>query len=116
MQCCSVLAICFRAYSQRIKTMRTTDETVELNSLSPVSARRWTMASAVSGIMGAFRRWTGGRARNHVDDLNEYGLRDIGLDDCNHAYAGLNRAARQDAALREAHRMATMLAMGTGGR
>ncbi|TRL38892.1 hypothetical protein [Rhizobium straminoryzae] len=98
--------------------MRTIDQTAETPSSSPASLTRRTGLAGLRWIASIAYRLFGNRhGPNHAADLTAHGLRDIGFEDhglppCD----ALDRAARQDARVSEARRVALMFTMGMGGR
>lgn len=98
--------------------MRTIDQTTETLSSKPASPTRRKGLAGLRWIASVtYRLFAHGRRRNHTADLTAHGLRDIGVEDyglppCD----GLDRAARQDARVSEARRVALMFTMGMGGR
>ncbi|MBP2547453.1 hypothetical protein J2858_000346 [Neorhizobium galegae] len=95
--------------------MRTIDQTAEiLPATETMPGNRIRRLFAFPGLFWIVRRRT---KRNSTVGLNDYQLRDIGLEDGREGFHDArDRARRQDELLREAHRAASMMAMGFGGR
>jgi hypothetical protein len=97
--------------------MRTTAQATQSPSDTAMRDVRPATVFGLRWLSAVLRRLTGRRAQNSVVDLDAYQLRDIGVEDGRVSHHGLSdRAARQDAVLRQAHQQALYLAIGMRGR
>ncbi|WP_165220911.1 hypothetical protein [Affinirhizobium pseudoryzae] len=91
---------------------RVSDPAVSAPSATCVAPRAETLLRRLVSI--PYRLLT--RGKNRTADLSSHQLRDIGLEPGAYRGASLDRAARQDALLRDAQAQALLLARNIGSR